>query len=430
MEIEGVVRRPPFGQNPVVGERGINTHTRILSAALEAFAENGFHDTRVEHVTRRAGCSRPTFYQYFSNKDEVFLALASRLGRLMVDQASGIHEITPDRAGLEIIRDWLDDFADLYLEYEPIFTAFSAAIRDHEVLRSGSKGIGERLGAALARGVGSGHPDLDTNSVTSVLMTAIVRSNFYGHSQATAIPRDRLTDGLGRTVHRTLVGPIPGVNVETRSQLRLLRRRTHAPPPRSPVPPTEEAPPRSQWQRTREKLLDAGARVLPARGYHETRVDDIAETAGVSHGSFYRYFDSKDDLFSALAERAAHDMIALVAELPDIEHIETVRDWLQRWFVTYRTHGGILSAWQELEFSDPRLETLARHTATTVLEQLVTIVDRRGFGDPWVDGLVLLSLIERIPYSVITLGHLDETEAIEAMIVIIRRGLMGRSNEA
>ena len=54
-----VLRRPPFGSNPLVGARGSDTQRRILGAALEVFAEVGFADARVELITERAGCSRP-----------------------------------------------------------------------------------------------------------------------------------------------------------------------------------------------------------------------------------------------------------------------------------------------------------------------------------------------------------------------------------
>jgi len=72
MDGTSIVRRPPFGSNPLVGERGSDTQRKILGAALEVFDEVGFNDARVELITKRAGCSRPAFYQYFSSKDDVF----------------------------------------------------------------------------------------------------------------------------------------------------------------------------------------------------------------------------------------------------------------------------------------------------------------------------------------------------------------------
>jgi AcrR family transcriptional regulator len=46
----------------------------ILSAALEAFVENGFAATRLEDVAQRAGVSKGTLYLYFENKEALFKA--------------------------------------------------------------------------------------------------------------------------------------------------------------------------------------------------------------------------------------------------------------------------------------------------------------------------------------------------------------------
>lgn len=51
--------------------------TRIIEGTLQAFAENGSHKLRVEHVLEKAGVSRPTFYKYFRTLDEP-LQIATR----------------------------------------------------------------------------------------------------------------------------------------------------------------------------------------------------------------------------------------------------------------------------------------------------------------------------------------------------------------
>ena len=64
-----VVRRAPFSSNPHVGARGAQTHQRLLDAALRVFGEVGYHQTGIVRITEVAGCTRASFYQYFSNKD-------------------------------------------------------------------------------------------------------------------------------------------------------------------------------------------------------------------------------------------------------------------------------------------------------------------------------------------------------------------------
>jgi AcrR family transcriptional regulator len=63
----------------------------------------------------------------------------------------------------------------------------------------------------------------------------------------------------------------------------------------------------------RRDLLDAGLKVLAAKGGPATTVADIAAEAGVAKGTFYLYFDSKDDLLVALRDRITADFLARIA---------------------------------------------------------------------------------------------------------------------
>jgi TetR/AcrR family fatty acid metabolism transcriptional regulator len=50
----------------------------------------------------------------------------------------------------------------------------------------------------------------------------------------------------------------------------------------------------------RRLILDAAVRVFAHRGFHTSRVGDIAEEAGVAHGLLYHYFESKDQLLDTV----------------------------------------------------------------------------------------------------------------------------------
>ena len=55
-----------------------------------------------------------------------------------------------------------------------------------------------------------------------------------------------------------------------------------------------------------------------AAGYHATRVDDLADAAGVSHGVFYRYFENKDQLAIVLTVQAMRAVADAFVEIPDL----------------------------------------------------------------------------------------------------------------
>ena len=47
---------------------------RLIAAMLQAASELGYGEATVQHVIERAGVSRPTFYEHFTNKEDCFLA--------------------------------------------------------------------------------------------------------------------------------------------------------------------------------------------------------------------------------------------------------------------------------------------------------------------------------------------------------------------
>jgi AcrR family transcriptional regulator len=76
---------------------------------------------------------------------------------------------------------------------------------------------------------------------------------------------------------------------------------------------TPRKKPRQQRsQATVDVILDATARVLCTTGYDRASTNRIAIAAGVSVGSLYQYFPSKEALVAALVERHVAEMTTLV----------------------------------------------------------------------------------------------------------------------
>ncbi|WP_280253777.1 TetR/AcrR family transcriptional regulator [Nocardia abscessus] len=73
-----------------VTRRRAETRNRLLKAAYEAFAEEGFGRATVERVCERAGFTRGAFYSNFSSLDELFLAMWEQRKTAMLTEASAI----------------------------------------------------------------------------------------------------------------------------------------------------------------------------------------------------------------------------------------------------------------------------------------------------------------------------------------------------
>ncbi|OLS20850.1 MAG: putative HTH-type transcriptional regulator YfiR [Candidatus Thorarchaeota archaeon AB_25] len=50
-------------------------------------------------------------------------------------------------------------------------------------------------------------------------------------------------------------------------------------------------------EKARRSIIESAAQVFAEKGYHKTKMDDIAEKLGVSKGAIYQYFKSKEQIF-------------------------------------------------------------------------------------------------------------------------------------
>jgi len=85
-------------------------------------------------------------------------------------------------------------------------------------------------------------------------------------------------------------------------------------------------------------ILDAAARVFARKGFHTSRVGDIAEEAGVAHGLLYHYFSSKDEVLDTIFREHWETLLARIhdveqSEAPAVDQLREVaaillRGWL------------------------------------------------------------------------------------------------------
>jgi TetR/AcrR family fatty acid metabolism transcriptional regulator len=78
----------------------------------------------------------------------------------------------------------------------------------------------------------------------------------------------------------------------------------------------------------RRLILDAAVRVFAHKGFHTSRVGDIAEEAGVAHGLLYHYFSSKDEVLDTIFRETWSDLLAEIYEIESSD--ASAREQLQR----------------------------------------------------------------------------------------------------
>ena len=423
-----VVRRAPFSENPQVGVRGQRAQQRILEAALQVFGELGYHPCGISQIAEVAGCSRASVYQYFSSKEDVFRHLAGQVARQLVAAAEAYDPITADAAGWYAIRGWLDRHGAIYHRYEPVFDAFAAAAESDEAVAGGSVRLEERYVAIVrSKIVGSDLGDPSLDHVIALLLNITTRTPRVSEVLRTAVPSaslrtERVRGALADLWHRTLFGLDPMVNVQppgrrsTPSARLDPSRRARLTDDNTPADLTPAG------SRTLTALLDAAHGVLVARGYHSTRVDDITDATGVSHGAFYRYFPNKDQVVRALGLRAMGRISTAFADMPAgvAGDGQVLREWLSRYGSSYAQEAAIIRVWVDATAGDPMLGIESAAALDWGRHRLLRFLDGRTFGGD-VDTEALLGVV-----LLDSLGARDQSpELFEAAALVVERGLFG-----
>jgi AcrR family transcriptional regulator len=81
----------------------------------------------------------------------------------------------------------------------------------------------------------------------------------------------------------------------------------------------------------REAFVDAGLRLMQAKGYEQMSIQDVLEAVEASRGAFYHYFDSKQALLEAAVDRIADQALSAVQPVMDDPNLPAIPK-LERFF--------------------------------------------------------------------------------------------------
>jgi AcrR family transcriptional regulator len=276
---------------------------RIINGMIAAANREGYAGANVTEVITQASVSRPTFYDYFADRDDCFLAaIADTHQRLTAKVRAGIDAEPPETA-MQVAITAIVNFAS----EEPGRAHFLMG----ESLAGGPKALDERDQGVAELG------EMIEGALGEAAGTACVPD----------IPPRIAIGGIYRLLTPRLRRGEPtlaGVAEELRewsaayarpaSKLRW-RDLTPSSPTHPTVPPERprEAPKRLPPGRSgmsdeqvaanhRERILYAAAELSESRGYGATTIGDITKRARIDGRNFYALFIDKQDAFMTLHE--------------------------------------------------------------------------------------------------------------------------------
>ncbi len=165
-------------------------------------------------------------------------------------------------------------------------------------------------------------------------------------------------------------------------------------------------------------------------GFLDARISDIADGAGLSHGSFYHYFDSKEQIFREVAEEQEALLTAPGEEDDAAERdanrseLDRIRRANRRYLERYRENGRIMGVIEQVSRYDPYVNEARmrrqKHFAERA-EHAIRRLQKDGAADPEVDptiaAVALGAMVARFAelWLVEQWAKFDFDEAVEQM---------------
>lgn len=133
---------------------------------------------------------------------------------------------------------------------------------------------------------------------------------------------------------------------------------------------TELSRQQKKSRETKEKIFQAAKRILQKKGYEELSIKNICEEAGVSNGSFYHHFKTKDDLLSYYIE----DQPKIDPDLLDQpENVEGVKRGIIQVYMNYVKYCRELGVEFMAEYYDTKNQALNADIRTERPYPIVTV---------------------------------------------------------
>ena len=326
--------------------KGQRTRAALLDAARLVFEQEGYYQASVSEIGRRCSVSQGTFYQYFSNKDQVFREILDQVLEGFWQRAHGLGLADGDpESGLEPVL-------ELILAHCRDYAALHRVLNEYELIESATIGYFDSIARFLRqffrRAVNQGLArPLDPNLIAYSLIGMATFQNMDWD-------RDQRPPDMARLARLTADLLLHGVSGPEPWK-----------PPRdlaaSSLAPTDESG--LHWEsedgpggRTRRSIFQAAEQVFGEFGYSRAQISEITRRAGVAQGTFYVHFKSKQELMNGVVRFLSHELRRELRRVTDqaADRREQEREGMIAFFAFLRRHSRVYRIVAESEAIVPR----------------------------------------------------------------------------
>jgi AcrR family transcriptional regulator len=298
-------------------DRKSTQRERLLVGVVDVTNRRGYAAATVTAVIAEAGVSRPTFYEYFVDRDDAFRQTIEAVQKeLLADVSASLEDCSADEAAACTVSALVSYAAEKpararFLMGESMAGGASALqARDRGIERIAKLIEAAQVDASPETTVPDVEPRVLVGSAYRMIATRLRR----GEAAISKLTGD-LTDWLSsyrRPPDQRRWQTLSLAPLNERSayvpEIPLQRMPSVLPPGRPRVSQEEVA------ENHRLRILHAAARLADERGYTATTVAEITKLASVDGRVFYRHFADKQEAFTALHELGFQQVMDVTAK--------------------------------------------------------------------------------------------------------------------
>jgi AcrR family transcriptional regulator len=311
-------RRPAAKQpinTPLQNRRKATQRERLLKGMIAAANRDGYAGANVSAVIGEAGVSRPTFYDYFADRDDCFVAAVLEVHeQLLVDVREAVAAEPPEHALTAAIAATL-----AFAGAQPAQARFLMK----ETLAGGPRALDARDRAinetaelvehAFAQAPeGAVLPDAPVAALLGAVHRLLASRLRRGERALVMLEPDLRAwiESYGQRAGKHRWRELKALPAPGRSPY-LPPTTLRAPPPLGPGRPrlSEE----EVAENHRQRIMFATSQAVQKHGYSAATVSEITRLAGVDGRAFYRVFADKQEAFSAIHELGFQYLMASTA---------------------------------------------------------------------------------------------------------------------
>lgn len=147
----------------------------------------------------------------------------------------------------------------------------------------------------------------------------------------------------------------------------------------------------------KDRIFDAALQEFSTRRFSEASLNQIIKNAGIPKGSFYQYFDNKEDLYLYMREVVSKEMAELLSNIngmdPDADVFEVIKQETREFLERGKVKPGYVEVAMLMEIDDSEFIKKIHKSSSNRYVKMVEHDKERGLIKPEVDSELVINMI-------------------------------------